>query len=90
MDIAFLGLGLIGGSVARAAREADAAGRIVAWTPDGVGPRAAEADGIVAAPSAAEAIWGADLIVLAAPPLACLELLARWPGTSGQRSPPTR
>ncbi|MEA2518174.1 MAG: prephenate dehydrogenase [Chloroflexota bacterium] len=75
MQIAFLGLGLIGGSVARAATVAGFATRIRAWTPGGTGPRAAAADGIEACTSAAAAIDGADLVVLAAPPLACLDLL---------------
>lgn len=75
MHIAFLGLGLIGGSVARAAVRAGYATRVTAWTPDGGGPRAATADGIVASSAAGDAIRGADLIVLAAPPLACLSLL---------------
>ncbi|HUQ78817.1 MAG TPA: prephenate dehydrogenase/arogenate dehydrogenase family protein [Patescibacteria group bacterium] len=75
MHIAFLGLGLIGGSVARAAGGSGFATRVTAWTPDGRGPRAARAEGIEAASSAGQAIRGADLIVLAAPPLACLALL---------------
>ncbi len=77
MHIAFLGLGLIGGSVARAAVRAGYATRATAWTPDGRGPRAAAAapDRIEASSSARDAIRGADLIVLAAPPLACLALL---------------
>ena len=73
MRVAMLGLGLIGGSVARAAIAAGADVR--AWTPGGAGPRAAEADGIRAAAGVAEAVEGADLVVLAAPPLACLELV---------------
>jgi len=73
MRVAMLGLGLIGGSVARAATAAGADVR--AWTPGGAGPRAAEADGIRAAAGVAEAVEGADLVVLAAPPLACLELV---------------
>lgn len=75
MHIAFLGLGLIGGSVAGAASRAGYATRVTAWTPDGSGPRAAAADGIEVSASAGEAIFGADLIVLAAPPVACLTLL---------------
>ena len=75
-----LGLGLIGGSVARAAV---AAGMDVrAWTPDGVGPRAAEGDGISAANNVDDAVDGADLVVLAAPPLACLELIDSLAGMS--------
>jgi prephenate dehydrogenase len=78
MRIALLGLGLIGGSVARALREApDAPWVVSAWTPSGAGPRAALAAGVVdAAPTGvADAIEGADLVVLAAPPIACLDLL---------------
>ena len=80
MHLAFLGLGQIGGSVARAASAAGVTTRITAWTPGGAGPRAAAADGVVAAATAAEAIHGADLIVLAAPPLACLDLLDELAG----------
>ena len=75
MQLAFLGLGQIGGSIAQAASAAGFATRISAWSPAGSGPRAARRDGIVAAETAAEAIDGADLVVLAAPPLACLDLL---------------
>ena len=75
MHLAFLGLGQIGGSVARAASLAGFATRITAWTPDGAGPRGAIADGVVASATAGDAIQGADLIVLAAPPQACLDLL---------------
>jgi prephenate dehydrogenase len=80
MQIAFLGLGQIGGSIARAASAAGLATRVSAWSPTGAGPRSATADGIVAATTAADAIRGADLIVLAAPPLACLGLLDELAG----------
>ena len=73
MRLTMLGLGLIGGSVARAAVAAGVDVR--AWTPGGAGPRAAEPDGIRPAAGVAEAVDGADLVVLAAPPLACLELV---------------
>jgi prephenate dehydrogenase len=79
--IAFLGFGLIGGSVAKALRAASTADggslRLVAWTPEGTGPRAGLAAGIldVAAPDAAAALDGAGLVILAAPPLGVLELL---------------
>jgi prephenate dehydrogenase len=71
MRIALLGLGLIGGSIARALRER-ATGRppvLIAWTPTGGGPTAAVADGVIdaAARSAEEAIDGADLVVLGGP-----------------------
>ena len=76
MRLALLGLGLIGGSVARAAH---AAGwHVTAWTPSGAGPRLALAQGTidVAADSLRDAVADAHLVVLAAPPVACLELLA--------------
>jgi prephenate dehydrogenase len=72
--IAFLGFGLIGGSIAMALREAGYVGQLVAWTPAGSGP----GDGVrreildQAVPTAAAAIDGAGLVVLAGPPLAVL------------------
>lgn len=87
MNIAFLGLGLIGGSVARALRERRSVGtddpiRIAAWTPSGVGPRAAHSDGVVdvAASSPEAAIDGADLVVLAGPVPACVAMLDELAG----------
>lgn len=85
MRLALLGFGLIGGSIARAVRLGpDRADRpwISAWTPSGTGPMAAvEADVIdLAASSPEAALDGADLVVLAAPPLACVALLARLGG----------
>ena len=80
MKLAFLGLGQIGGSIARAASAAGFATGIAAWTPSGAGPRAATGDGVLAAATAAQAIDGADLVILAAPPLACLELLDELAG----------
>jgi prephenate dehydrogenase len=62
--------------VARGVRR-DPSVSIAAWSPSGAGPRAARAAGVVdvAADSIEGAIAAADLIVLAGPPLACLELL---------------
>jgi prephenate dehydrogenase len=81
--VAFLGLGLIGGSIARAVR-ADAAGgwTIAAWTPRGAGPREAAAAGLLdlAAGTIEAAVDGADLVVLAAPPGECLALLDELAG----------
>ncbi len=77
MRLAILGFGLIGGSVARALH-ARAPGRweVVAWSPSGAGPREAAAAGIaVAAEEPIEALAGADLVLVAAPPLATLEAL---------------
>jgi prephenate dehydrogenase len=81
--LALLGLGLIGGSVARAVRPAG--WHVAAWTPSGEGPRLARAEGVVdvAATSLAEAIVGAELVVLAAPPTACLDLLDALAGAAG-------
>jgi prephenate dehydrogenase len=84
--IAIIGMGLIGGSIARALRRSaspdDPGPSVTAWAPRPDGPRAALAAGAVDAAPAdlAEAIDGADLIVLAAPPLACLELLDQLGG----------
>jgi prephenate dehydrogenase len=83
MRVALLGLGLIGGSIARALRAgADPSGSadwIAAWSPSAAGPRDALAAGIVdaASGSLADAVAGADLVVLAAPPIECLDLLGR-------------
>ena len=63
MRVALLGLGLIGGSIARAVH---AAGwEVHAWTPGGAGPRAARAAGVVdGAPATLEsAVRDADLVV---------------------------
>ena len=80
MQLAFLGLGQIGGSVARAALASGFATRVRAWTPSGSGPRAATPNGIEPAATAGDAIRGADLVILAAPPLACLDLLRELGG----------
>lgn len=84
MRIAFLGLGLIGGSVARALRAspAYAGAELVAWTPSGEGPRRAVDAGVLdAAPARPDdAIRGAAIVVLAAPPLACVKLVGRLGG----------
>lgn len=82
MRIALLGLGLIGGSIARALRERTGAGAIggatiAAWTPAGHGPSTAARDGMIdeAAHSPEAAIRGADLVILAGPAPTCLEQL---------------
>lgn len=80
MHLAFLGLGQIGGSIVQALSVTGFATRISAWTPSGAGPRAAIADGVVASATAGGAIRGADLIVLAAPPQGCLDLLDELAG----------
>lgn len=82
MRVALLGLGLIGGSVARALRAAGDDWWVGAWTPSGRGPKQALAAGAVDAvcASAPELLAEADLIVLAAPPLACIGLIGRLAG----------
>ena len=76
--VAFLGLGLIGGSIARALHaRPPGQWRTAAWTPRGSGPRiAAEARIIdLAAATPEAAVEGADLVVLAASPFDTLDLL---------------
>jgi len=84
MRLAILGLGLIGGSVVRALRiRAPSDWFVVAWSPTGDGPRAAERAGLVdaVAPTLAAATNDADLVLLAAPPLASIHLVAELRGT---------
>ncbi len=90
MRVAFLGFGLIGGSIAHALRAglADPAGpdsrwSIAAWTPRGVGPAAGGAAGVVdvVASTPEAAIDGAGLVVLAAPVPDCLAMLDELAGT---------
>ncbi|MFL5680107.1 MAG: prephenate dehydrogenase [Chloroflexota bacterium] len=90
MRVAFLGLGLIGGSIARALRERErGTWSVTAWTPNGDGPRAAAADGTidVAASDPAAALRDADLVVLAAPPLDVITLLDRLGEMRSQLAP---
>jgi prephenate dehydrogenase len=93
MRVVLLGLGLIGGSIARALRAGGDATypveRIVAWSPSGTGPREALEAGVIdAAPaSPAEAVVGADLVVLAAPPAECLALLEALAGHLDRLAP---
>lgn len=77
MRVTFLGLGLIGGSIARALMADAGRWHLTAWSPGGAGPGAALAEGVVAAAPTmmGEAIEGADIVILAAPPTACLGLL---------------
>jgi prephenate dehydrogenase len=80
MRIAFLGFGLIGGSIARGLRERGSDGdrtELVAWSPSGAGPATAVRDRVIdtAAPTALAALDGADLVVLAGPAPTVLEEL---------------
>jgi len=72
--VAFLGFGLIAGSIARALTAGRAGGSspvLVGWSPSNAGPDAAVRDGVLAAAAAepVEALEGADLVVIGAPPL---------------------
>jgi prephenate dehydrogenase len=95
--IAIVGLGLIGGSIARALRRPEAARivpegiEVVAWSRRAAGPRSALAAGVVdSAPlDLAATVAGADLIVIAAPPVASLELLRELAGPLRESVAPT-
>ncbi len=89
MRVAFLGFGLIGGSIARALRSGTVARghdedpwQITAWTPSGAGPDAGFAEGVVdvVAPTPDAAISGAGIVVLAAPVPDCLAMLDELAG----------
>lgn len=86
--IAFIGFGLIGGSIAKAlgveipgATGSGTGSRpyLTAWTPTGHGPAQAAADGVIdhAARSLPEVLDGADLVVIAAPALDAIALVER-------------
>lgn len=95
--IAIVGFGLIGGSIARALRRGGEATTqverpsIAAWSRRSDGPRMALAEGIVdAAPTdLGSTVEDADLIVLAAPPLACLDLIDELAGRLRGLLPPS-
>jgi len=84
MQIAFLGFGLIGGSIARAVRANPETKdwTMAAWSPSGEGPRKAAADLVidVAGAKAESILRDADLIVLAGPATSCLPLIDRLAG----------
>jgi prephenate dehydrogenase len=77
MRVALLGFGLIGGSIARSLRRDAGDWSIAAWSPSGDGPGRARDEGVVDAASASpdEAVRDADLVVLAGPPLAILDVI---------------
>jgi prephenate dehydrogenase len=84
VHVAFLGFGLISGSVALALRVRPAGYpdhgtpfRMRAWSPSGAGPAEAARAGVIdlAADSPESAIRGADLIVLGGPVPACIAML---------------
>lgn len=88
MRVAILGLGQIGGSVGRALVAAGDPWRVVGWTRSPDALQAAAADGLEAAATITDAVIGADLVLLAAPPLACLDLLDALAGPHRSDLPP--
>ncbi len=79
---AILGLGLVGGSLAGALVERG--WPVAGWDPDPAARRLAARRGAACGGASPEgAVEGADLVVLAAPPRANLELLARLAGRPG-------
>jgi prephenate dehydrogenase len=83
--VSIVGFGLIGGSIARALRTRGAAGawHLTAWSRTPGPVRRAVEDGVldVAADTLAAAVRGSDLVILAAPPLTCLDLIDEIGGT---------
>jgi prephenate dehydrogenase len=82
MRITILGFGLIGGSLARALHARGADHEVIGWSPSGAGASQAAADGVLAraATTLTDAVAGADLVVVGAPPLAASELIEALPG----------
>lgn len=82
MRVALLGLGLIGGSIVRALHATGDGWWLGAWTPSGSGARLAREAGVIDAAfsSAPDLLGEADLVVLAAPPIACAGLIGRLGG----------
>ena len=76
--LAVLGLGLMGGSLARAVSSLGLADEVRGWSPEATERDAALTAGAVSAapPTWREAVAGADLVVLAAPLQGCLSLMA--------------
>jgi prephenate dehydrogenase len=92
--VAFLGFGQIAGSVARALRASPdprwRRAHLAAWSPTGVGPARAKADGTldVAATDLVAALDGADIAILGAPPLQVLGLIDELGGALRQALAP--
>lgn len=84
MRVSILGFGLIGGSIARALHERGETGQwqVTAWsrTPAPVQKAVAERVVDAAAATIEEAVRGAEIVILAAPPLTCLELVDQLGG----------
>ncbi|MGE0159229.1 MAG: prephenate dehydrogenase [Gemmatimonadales bacterium] len=82
-SVAVLGLGVMGGSLARALSELPDRPRIAGWSPEGAEREAARTAGVVHdAPSSwQEAVADAELVVLATPLRASCDLLEEIAGT---------
>jgi prephenate dehydrogenase len=84
MRLSILGFGLIGGSIARALHGRGEPGywRVTAWSRRRAPVEQAISDGVVAVAAATpeEAVRDAQIVVLAAPPLVCLDLLGMLAG----------
>jgi prephenate dehydrogenase len=82
--ISIAGFGLIGGSIARALRERNGrvSWHVTAWSRNSAPVLQGVADGVVdvAASTLEDAVRGADIVVLAAPPLTCLDLVDQLGG----------
>ena len=82
--VSITGFGLIGGSIARALHERTEPGQwhVTAWSRSVAPLQKAFADGAVdiVAATLEEAVRGADIVILAAPPLTCLDLLDQLGG----------
>jgi cyclohexadieny/prephenate dehydrogenase len=83
-SVAILGLGVMGGSLARALAELPDRPRVTGWSPEGVEREAARRAGVVhAAPESwREAVTEAELLVLATPLRASCDLLQELVATS--------
>lgn len=82
--VSIIGLGLIGGSIARALHERAGPGQwhVTVWSRSAAPVRQALADGAVDAAAATleEAVRNAEIVILAAPPLTCLDLVDQLGG----------
>jgi prephenate dehydrogenase len=83
-SVAILGLGVMGGSLARALAELPERPRVTGWSPKGVEREAARRAGVVheAPESWKDAIAGAELLVLATPLRASCDLLQEIVGVA--------
>jgi prephenate dehydrogenase len=82
--VSIAGFGLIGGSIARALHESggEESWQVTAWSRNPAPVRKAVSDGVVevAAATLEGAVLGAELVILAAPPLTCLDLMDQLTG----------